>query len=599
MNRPNMRRTHAIVIAIAAGSLVLTACGGDSNGGSKEKTKSDKDAAQQQAQIPLGDQAASTGPAVEVPGATPGGRIRVYQRDNFDHLDPAQIYVSDEGLLATLYTRQLTTYKTDDKGRKTLVGDLATDSGTVSDGGKTWKFTLKDGIKFEDGKPITSADIRHSIERMYAKFITDGPTYVQQWLSGAGTEYRKALPDGPYKGKHLPKTVLDTPDAKTVVFHFTSPQPDAPFALAMAAYGVVEKAKDTKEKYDTKPVSTGPYRIASFKAGKSMTLEKNPGWDPKTDPFRHQYVDGFDITFNHQTSDSTKRLIADNGEAQTALSFTNAVDPLQTKDVLSNAAAKKRTVIGYQPYVWQMNFNMDRITDKRIRDAITYAIPDVQLVRLNGGSYGGEIAGGLLAPTVPGYEKGYDPYGKIKKPNGDLAKAKELLKAAGKENMKLVYGYANTEVGQKEAVVIADALKKAGFNVQKKEIDSATWYSQMGKVKNGLDIYRTGWGQDWPSASTVIPPSYDGTQIQDGASNYSHINDEHVNAEIKRIGRITDIKQATKQWSKLHHYIVEKVNPAAPLFFTKQFQIYGSKIGGAQYSDTINYIDPTRLFVKK
>jgi peptide/nickel transport system substrate-binding protein len=597
MNRPTMRRAHAVVVALAAGSLVLTACGG-SDGGSKKKddTPNQSNAAAQQAQIPLGDQAASQGPATPVPGAKPGGRITVYQRDSFDHLDPAQIYVSDEGLLATLYTRQLTTYKTDDSGKTTLVGDLATDAGTASDGGKTWKFTLKDGLKFEDGTPITSTDIRWSIERMYAKFVTDGPTYVQQWLSGAGTDYRKALPDGPYKGKHLPSTVLDTPDAKTVIFHFKQPEPDAPFALAMSAYGVVEKAKDTKEKYDTAPVSTGPYKISSFKPGKSMTLDKNPNWDPKTDPFRHQYVDGFDITFNHQTSDSTKRLLADRGEAQTALSFTNAVDPLQTKQVVQQAM--KRTTIGYQPYVWQMNFNMDRIKDKRIRDAITYAIPDGQLVRLNGGTYGGEIAGGLLAPTVPGYVKGYDPYGKIKYPQGELAKAQKLVKEANAKGMKLVYGYANTEVGQKEAVIIDDALTKAGFNVQKKEIDSATWYSQMGKVHNGLDIYRTGWGQDWPSASTVIPPSYDGTQIQDGASNYSHVNDPHVNAEIKRISKITDVKTATAEWGKLHKYIVEKVNPAAPLFFNKIFQIYGSKIGGARYSSTINYIDPTRLYVK-
>ncbi|MCM2576218.1 ABC transporter substrate-binding protein [Streptomyces meridianus] len=598
MNIAKKRRARAIVVALAAGSLALTGCSSGSKNTS-EGSNTDADAAKQQAVIPLGDAAASQGPAVEVPGAKPGGTIRVYQRDNFDHLDPAQIYVSDEGLLATLYTRQLTTYKTDKNGKKVLVGDLATDSGTVSDGGKTWKFTLKDGIKFEDGKPITSADIRHSIERMYAKFITDGPTYVQQWLSGGGTEYRKALPDGPYKGKHLPDSTLETPDDKTVVFHFKDPQPDAPFALAMAAYGVVQKSKDTKEKYDAAPQATGPYKIESFKPGKSMKLVKNENWDAKTDPFRHQYVDGFDITFNHQASDSTKRLMADHGEAKTALSFTNAVDPLQTREVLQDADASKRVVKGYQPYVWQMNMNMDRIKDKKIRDAITYAMPNKQILGLNGGSYGGEVAGGLMAPTLAGYEKGYDPYGKLKKPNGDPEKAKKLLKEAGKTNMKIVYAYANTEANQKVSVVVEDALTKAGFDVQKKEVDSASWYAQMGKVKNGFDLYMTGWGQDWPSASTVIPPSYDGTQIADGASNYSHINDEHVNSEIKRISRITDIKESTKEWQKLHHYIVEKVNPAAPVYYTKQLQIYGSKIGGAEYSDTINYIDPTRLYVKK
>ncbi|MFF0623412.1 ABC transporter substrate-binding protein [Streptomyces sp. NPDC004296] len=599
MNALTTRRARAVLVAMAAGSLALTGC---SSGGAtgKDKSQTDKDAAAQAKAVPLGNAAQSTGPAAPVAGAQPGGTITVYQRDSYNHLDPAQMYVSDMGDLSKLIFRGLTTFKQDDKGNKTVVGDLATDSGQMSDGGKTWKYTLKDGIKFEDGKPITSKDIRHTFERQYAKFITEGPTYVQQWLSGDGTTYRKALPDGPYKGDHLPKSVLDTPDDHTVIFHFQKPQTQLPYALTMAGYSVVpDSDKDTKDKYDVAPVCSGPYKISDFKAGKSMTLVKNPSWDAKTDPMRHQYVDGFSITFNHQASDSTKRLMADKGVDQTAVSFTNAVEPTLTKQVLDDASASKRLIQGYQPYVWQMNMNMDRIKDKKIRDAITYAMPNSQIVRINGGSYGGEIAGGLFAPTVAGYKKGYDPYGKLAKPNGDPEKAKQLLKEAGKTGMKLVYAYSNTEIRQKEAVAIADALGKAGFNVQKKEVDAASWYQQMGKVDNGFDIYMTGWGQDWPDASTVIPPSYDGRQIQDGAANYSHVRDQHISDEIDRIKKITDITQQTAEWEKLHQYIVEKVNPAAPVFYTKMLQLYGSKIGGARYNTDVNYIDPTTLFIKK
>ncbi|MFD8547992.1 ABC transporter substrate-binding protein [Streptomyces sp. NPDC059649] len=599
MNALSTRRARAVIVALAAGSLALTGCSGGSNN-NKDKAQTDADAAAQAKTIPMGTAADSTGPAVAVKGARNGGTLRVYQRDSYNHLDPGQMYVSDMKALSQLIFRGLTAFKQDDKGNAKVVGDLATDAGQMSDGGKTWKYTLKDGIKFEDGKPITSKDIRHSIERLYAKFITDGPTYVQTWLSGSGTTYRKALPDGPYKGDHLPKSVLDTPDDKTVIFHFKKPQSQLPYALTMPGYSVVpDSAKDTKDAYDVAPVCSGPYKIASFKSGKSMQLVRNKNWDAKTDPVHHQYPDGFNITFNHQASDSTKRLMADQGEAKNAVSFTNAVDPTLTKDVLNNASASKRMVQGYQPYVWQMNYNMDRLKDKRIRDAITYALPDQQLVRLNGGSYGGEIAGGLLAPTVAGYKKGYDPYGKLSHPNGEPEKAKKLLKEAGKTGMKLVYAYSNTESRQKEAVAIEDALTKAGFNVQKKEVDAASWYEQMGKVDNGFDIYMTGWGQDWPDASTVIPPSYDGTTIQDGASNYSHVNDKHVNSEIARISEITDVKKATEEWQKLHQYIVEKVDPAGPAFYTKVLQLYGSNVGGVRYNLDVSYLDPNTLYLKK
>ncbi|MER8068131.1 ABC transporter substrate-binding protein [Streptomyces sp. NPDC094034] len=594
------RKTRAVVVALAAGSLALTACGGnDSSGDSKDKSKTQEDAAKQSAAVTYGDAKASTGPAEAVPGAKPGGTMTVFQESDFSHLDPAQIYVSDGKLLSRLLQRGLTQYQEDDEGKQTLVGDLATDSGKATDGGKTWTFTLKDGLKDQNGGAITSADIRHTIERMYAPFITDGPTYVQQWLSGTGTTYRKALPDGPYKGKHLPDSVLETPDAKTVVFKFKDAQPDLPQALAMPGYSVVPAKTDTKEKYDTAPVATGPYKIAEFKPGKSMKLVKNTNWDPNSDSVRHQYVDGFNIEYNHDDDDQTKTLLADRGEAKNTVMFTGQVSTNQVRNVVEDPEAMKRTIQGYAPYVWQLNFNLDRMKDKKVRDAITYALPSAQIYKLDGGAYGGETATGLMSPTTPGYEKGYDPFGKLKKPNGDLEKAKSLIKEAGAEGQKVVYAYGNTPVRQQQAVVIADRLKAIGLEVVKKEIDSATWYEQVGKVDNGLDLYMTGWGQDWPSASTVFPPLYDGTQLQDGSSIYSHINDPKVNAEIARILKITDPAEAQKAWTALHHDIVERINPAAPIYFTKVFQIFGSNVGGIRYSADSSYVDVTRLFLKK
>ncbi|MFF5564483.1 ABC transporter substrate-binding protein [Streptomyces sp. NPDC012623] len=593
------RKTRAVVVALAAGSLALTACGGNSDSGTKDTGKSKDDAAKQSAAVSYGDAKASTGPAAEVTGAKSGGTISVYQETDFSHLDPGQSYVSDAKTLDRLLQRGLTQYLEGDDGKMTVVGDLATDSGKESDGGKTWTFTLKDGLKDQNGSAITSKDIRHSVERLYAPFMTDGPTYIQQWLSGSGTTYRKALPDGPYKGKHLPDSVLATPDAKTIVFKFKTPQPDLPQALAMPGYSVVPEKTDTKEKYDTAPVSTGPYKISDFKPGKSMTLVKNTNWDPKTDSVRHQYVDGWNIEFNHDKDDQTKTILADRGEAKNATMFTGQVATNQVRNVVSDPEAKKRTVEGYAPYVWQLNFNLDRMKDKKVRDAIAFAMPSAQIYKLDGGAYGGETATGLMSPTTPGYEDDYDPFGKKAKPNGDVEKAKALIKEAGAEGKKVIYAYANTPVRQQQAVVIADRLKAIGLEVVKKEIDSATWYEQVGKVDNGLDLYMTGWGQDWPSASTVIPPLYDGTQLQDGSSIYSHIDDEKVNKEIARVLKLTDPAEAQKAWTALHHDIVERINPAAPIYYTKVFQLVGSNVGGARYSSDSSYVDVTRLFLKK
>ncbi|MDW4908868.1 ABC transporter substrate-binding protein [Streptomyces sp. ADMS] len=596
MKSLNSRRTRAIVVAIAAGSLALTGCSENEGGSSSKDSKKDQtEAAEQSKAVVYGDAAASTGPAEEVAGAKSGGTIQVYQESGLTHLDPGQIYVSDAGQVANLLYRGLTNFEEDGKGNVSVVGDLATDSGTSSDGGKTWTYTLKDGVKDQNGNAITSADIRHSIERTYAEFIFDGPTYLQTWLSGA--KYREALPDGGFGSKHLPDSVLETPDAKTVVFHFDTARPDLPQTLAMPGYTVVPEKSDTKEKYDTAPVSTGPYKIAEYKVGKSMKLVKNENWDPKTDSVRHQYVDGFNFDFGVTESTQTSRLIADQGDSKNAIQFTGGVEATQIQKVISDPAVNKRTIKGYQPYVMTLTFNLDRVKNKAVRDAITYGINSKSLIAGEGGAYGGDAAANLFAPTLPGYEAAYDPYGRLKTPAGNIEKAKELLKDVPAAEKKLVFAYSNSEAGQKRKVAIEDSLTKIGIDVVSKEIDSASYYEQIGKVANPYDMYITGWGQDWPSPGTVITPIYDGDQIADGSSNYAHINDPKVQELIQK-ALTQEPTEAAATWKEAHHYILEKVNPAAPLWYTKQFQLYGSNIGGARYSTESSYIDITRLFLK-
>ncbi|WP_333776518.1 ABC transporter substrate-binding protein [Streptomyces sp. IBSBF 3136] len=591
------RRAQAIVVAFAAGSLVLTGCsenkGSDTGANSK---KDQKEASVQSKAVTYADAAGSTGPAKDVAGAQSGGTITVYQEAGLSHLDPGQTYVSDAGQVANLLFRRLTQFQEDDKGNISVAGDLATDAGKSSDGGKTWTFTLKDGIKDAKGNAITSADVRHTVERLYAKFIFDGPTYLQTWLSGA--DYRKALPDGGFGKKHLPKSVLDTPDDKTVVFHFDQPRPDLPQTLAMAGYAIVPAKDDTKEKYDKAPVATGPYKIQSYKNGKSLVLVKNTNWDPKTDSVRHQYVDGFNFQFGVTESTQTKRLIADQGEDKNAIQLTGGVEATQIQDVIKNPSANKRTVKGYQPYVMQLTFNLDRVKDLKVRQAITYAVNSKSLIAGEGGVYGGDVAPNYFAPTLPGYEAKYDPYGRLATPQGNIAKAKELLKGVPASEKKVVFAYGNSENGQKRKVAIEDALTKVGFNVVSKEVDAASYYEQIGKLDNPYDMYITGWGQDWPAPSTVVTPIYDGTQVADGAPNYSHVKDPKVDALIKK-ALTQQPTQAAKTWKEAQHYLLEKVVPAAPLWYTKQFQLSGSNVGGARYGSVSSLIDITQLYLKK
>jgi peptide/nickel transport system substrate-binding protein len=595
MRLMNSRTTRAIVVALAAGSLALTGCSSNDGGKTKTDAKSQDEAKDQAKPMVYADAAASQGPAPEVSGAKKGGTLTAYMETDLTHMDPGQIYVSDAGLFSNLIHRGLTNFKEDDKGNLSVVGDLATDAGKMSDGGKTWTFTLKDGLKDANGNPINSADVRHSVERTYAKFIFDGPTYLQTWLSGP--DYRKALPDGGFGKKHLPDSVLETPDDKTVIFHFDTPRLDLPQTLAMPGYSLVPEETDTKEKYDKAPVATGPYKIEEFKTGKALKLVRNENWDPASDAVRNAYPDAWNFVIGVTGSTQTQRLIADNGDDKSAIQFTGSIDGPKIPQVLKDPSIKKRTVQGYQPYVMQLSFNLDKVKNKKVREAIAVGINSKSLIATEGGVYGGDAAPNLFAPTLPGYEPDYDPFGRLKTPQGDVKKAKEILKDVPAADKKIVYAYPNSEAGQDRKVAVEDALTSLGFDVVAKEVDAASFYEQIGKLNNPYDAYITGWGQDWPSAATVVTPIYDGDQVADGASNYSHINDPKVQELIKKaLTQKPEDAQAT--WQEAHHYILEEVIPAAPLWYAKQFQLFGSNVGGARYSVESSYIDVNSLFLK-
>jgi len=595
----NKRRAQYAAAVLSVGALALSACssgGGGGPSGSGPSSGGSTTAVQAQAQeITLGTADDSKGPAVAVAGGKKGGTVHDLEANGINHLDPAQAYVNQEQVIGQLFSRQLTNYKIDPATGKTiLVGDLATDAGTSSDGGKTWTYHLKDGLKWEDGTPITAQQVKYGIERLYSSFETAGPQYLQVWLSGQN--FRKVY-TGPQSGKELPDSVLATPDAKTVVFHFLKPHADAPYAMALSGSGPILKAKDTGPKYDTAPFSNGPYKIASYQPNKALELVRNPNWDASTDPIRNAYPDKWDIQLAIDADSLTQRLQASNGADKTSLALVSSASPTQTSVIATNASYKPRLVNEIQPFVDVFNFNLTRVKDVRVRKAVEYAFPLQQVQTALGGPTQGDLGTNLIGPTVGGF-KPTDPFGKPAKPMGDPEKAKELLKEAGVTNLKLTYAFANVQRWQNVYTTLKNAFAKAGITLEGKPIDKTQYYTLVGKVDNPYDMYRTGWGADWPNASTVIPPTQDGRLIADDDPNYSHLNDQHVNSEIDRIGTIGDLAQQTAEWQKLAEYIETNDVPSVPYMYDKYFNVYGTGLGGVSYNSPLGTLSPNTVFVK-
>ncbi|MFF9123629.1 ABC transporter substrate-binding protein [Streptomyces sp. NPDC014889] len=589
------RRNFIIATSVAAGgSLVLSACSSGDAGGGDGGTGGHGGADTYTGTVTVGTKEDSTGPAPEIEGARKGGTIRGIAPDDFSHLDPQRIYYSWNSAAGNLFIRCLTGYKIAQDGSMKLVGDLATDAGSTPDGGKTWTFTLKNGLKWEDGSELTVEDVRHGIERGFAGFTTEGAQYLQIALTG-GTDFRSKY-KGPYGGKHLDSIETDA-DKKTITFHLKDARPDLNFTLAMTSYGAVPVKHDTKEKYDKDPVSAGPYRISKHTVDKSMTMVRNEHWDPATDSIRNAYPDSFVFEFGPENLQATDRMIADSGQDQYALMVYSGVPADRIQKVLTTPELKKRSYSGLLSGTNYYAINMSRIKDLKVRQALNHAWPLEGIRRIYGGPSAGDYATTILSPDILGREE-FDVYGKLKKPQGDPEAAKKLLKEAGKLGQKIVYAYPQSQTYDRTKVVIENALKKAGFTPVLKGVESTSYYDQIQQVDNTFDVFWFGWVPDWPTGYTMMQPLFDGGTVANGTNNVSQMKVGWVDEAIKKNATITDPEKAGKAWAELDRRIMEEQAPIIPEVYSRRFYMYGSKVGNAVFDPLYSAAILYKLYVK-
>ncbi|HUR51727.1 MAG TPA: ABC transporter substrate-binding protein [Mycobacteriales bacterium] len=520
-----------------------------------------------------------------------GGQLNVFSISDFEHIDPQRTYVATNMNFIRLFTRQLTSYKTGSiEASQELAPDLATDTGTATDGNKTWKFTLKDGLKYEDGSPITTQDIKYGIERSFSPIIDSGPQYFKHWLVG-GEAYK-----GPYDGKELDS--IETPDAKTIIFRLSKAHADFNYMAALPTSTPVPKAKDTKANYDARPFSSGPYKIDVYARGgsKGMTLSRNQYWS--NDDIRKALPDTIKVTFlDAKVIDS--RLIASAALDANAVALDSSVQPENVAAVNSRPDVKSRSTAGATGFLRYIAMNTTKgpLKDVKVRQALEWGINKQDQQTARGGPLAaGDVATTLIAPNLGGFEQ-YNAYAGEK---GDVAKAKQLLAAAGYPNGFTATLTANTTPkGQAQAVAFQASMKKIGVTIKVKSVDSAVFYDTVGDAKNETEFVLAGWGPDWPSAISVIPPLFDGRQIvPTGNQNFSQLNDPALNAEMDRIAAMDNLEEANKAWAALDKKIMTDFAPIFPLLNEKAIFLAGKNVKGAYMMSLFGSIDLSNLSVK-
>lgn len=578
-------RPRAAAAACGVLSLVVMLGACSKNTGQKSNT----DANRQSVGVIATDPKDSMGPAADVPGAAKGGTFTIIRETKISHLDPQRIY-SFAGLMAAqLYVRTLTAFKDDGKGHLTLVGDLAETPGTdVNKDCKTWEFKIKSGVKFEDGRAITSKEIAYGIARSFDPDLTAGPTYLQEWL--ADSPQYDTVWDFKANKTSLPPG-LSTPDDKTLRFQFKTAHCDLPFAASLPFTAPLPPDKDTGVNLDTQPFSSGPYKITKNVPGVELDLQRNTYWDPATDPVHHQYPDSFVWQFGPAPDAAANRVISDSGADQSTVAW-NGVPSSLTARVSGDASLKDRTILAPTPDAYRLSINMQRVTDLSVRQALNYAIDRDGLIKSIGGATVAAPLTTLMPPATIGYQA-YDAYPAGK--TGDIAKAKQTL--AGK-TPELVLGTADDKSDTEIATQLKNNLEQAGFKITIKTDAADSFLDDTKKKNNPWDIYVSDWAADWPSGASILPPLFDGRAIKDeGNSDVSFLNDNAINAEFDRILALDASKQGP-EWAKLDQRIMKDDAPAVPLYVNLNYAIFGSKAGGVYISSVFGWPAFTNAFVK-
>jgi peptide/nickel transport system substrate-binding protein len=527
-----------------------------------------------------------------------GGTLTVLNSNPQEDFDPARLYTSGGGNVPSLVFRTLTTRNRENgaAGAK-VVPDLATDTGRPNKDATVWTYTLKKGLKYEDGTAITSADIKYGIERSFAPELSGGAPYLRDWLVGAA-DYQ-----GPYKDKKG-LSAIETPDSRTIVFHLNKPEGEFPYLATQTQFTPVPKAKDTGTKYEEHPVSSGPYKVVSNQNdGETLVLERNKYWSTATDAERKAYPDKIDVKSGLDSSVINQRLSSSQGADAAAVTTDTNLGPAELAKVTGDKELAARVGTGHFGYTNYIAFNptVAPFNNVKVRQAISYAIDRSSVVNAAGGSSLAEAATTFL-PNQKSF--GYDPYDLFPAgASGNAAKAKALLKEAGyPKGITVTLTHSNDkdfETSPEIATAIQDALKKAGITVKLQGLEINDYKDKIHNVKTEPGFFLAHWGADWPSGGPFLAPIFDGRQIvKDGANfNSGLLNDKSVNAEIDAINKLTDLDAAAKRWGALDKKIGEQAL-TVPLFHPVYKRLVGKDIKNVVISDWTGVLDISQVAVK-
>jgi peptide/nickel transport system substrate-binding protein len=511
---------------------------------------------------------AAIGP-VTMAGATRGGTVTVLTHDGLKGtLDPSEVY--DRDVLSIdrgLLTRSLTQYGYDRYTKQmVLVPDLATDLGWHNDAYTKWRYTIRPGVRFENGERVTAQSVARGVRRcMHAARFPTGPCQ----------HYAHVYVRSVHVVRH-----------HTVEFSMRKPFPDMPYFGAFPEMGPIPAHGPTDATtYRQHPLATGPFKIADYRRGKRLVLVRNDLWDPRTDPARTQYPDRYVFRAGVPTGTVDRTLLRDTGADQTTLSYDN----VSRRAFALWQAAPDRLVLGGQPCTTYVVPDNRTVRDPLVRRALSWAYPYRAVLVAED-----EIPDVTALPAtnlIPPGIQARKPY-RVTSRRGfdhDAGRARSLLRRAHALGFPIRLPFDRDD---REAVrvknTLVPALRAAGFTPE----PLATFGDLAGRPDPQTDLRTTTSCGDWPSGTSWIGP------MASPERNAAHFSaPPGLRHEITRVPTLP-LAMQPDAWNSIDHKIMRGYFPMVPAFYGGVAMTHGSRVRGMKDDETLGMPTWQRLWVR-
>lgn len=494
-----------------------------------------------------------------------GGTLKALSLGPVLSWDPQRIGARDDAAFAgRTFLRTLTAYQpsTEPRNQSRLVGDLATDTGTPNKQLTSWSFTLRDGLAWEDGSPVTCEDVKYGISRTFAtEVITGGSTDALAVLAVPKLPDGRSVYKGPYVNDKTAAAGIAAYDqavacrGTTITFGLSSPVSDFNEMVTQAAFAPVKKSADKGGEGTFEVFSNGPYKLtAPWRASTGGSWVRNTHWKASTDEVRRAFPDRIDYQEGIETQTVAQQIMADGDNSRSAVALGSAPPAIQ-QHILTVDALKERSVTAGTGLVDYLvpNFKSPTFAKVEARQALAVATNREAYVTALGGGTTGRPATSLIPEVLPAAHES-DPL-----KAGDAGKAGQAKVLLGKAGLTLPVpirvAYRSSPVADKAMASLVAGWTEAGFAPKLTPLKDEYFTTiTQPAAATSYDVFWSNWAPAWASASTILPALFDSSINISSAGpgrDYGYFTDATVNAEIARINTIADRAEREKAWTAL------------------------------------------------